>query len=93
MSIKDTRSILFVGIVLLFGCLVGSILTELFIYILPEGVVKEFFTNTWTILGWGNENGWIDFSIIKFRFDIYIKVSVLSLIGMMISWYFLRYFR
>ncbi len=93
MPIKDTKSILFVGIVLLFGCIIGSILTELFIYILPTGVVKEFFTNTWRILGWGNENGWIDFNIIKFRFDVYIKVSVLSLIGMMISWYFLRYFR
>ena len=93
MSIKDTKSIAFVFVVLLFGCIAGSAITELFIQILPNGVVKEFFTNTWTIIGWGKQNGWIDFSIIKFRFDIYIKISVLSLIGMMISWYFLRYFR
>ena len=93
MSIKNTRSIMVVFIVLLFGCIIGSAVSELFTYILPDGVVKDFFTKTWTIIGWGDKNGWIDFNIIKFRFDIYIKVSVLSLIGMMISWYFLRYFR
>ena len=93
MSIKDTRSIVIIFCILLFGCIIGSAITELFIYILPNGVVRDFFTQTWTTIGWGEKNGWIDFSIIKFRFDIYIKISVLSLIGMMISWYFLRYFR
>ena len=93
MPTKNTRSIIIVFMVLLFGCIVGSIVSELFTFILPDGVVRDFFTKTWTTIGWGKENGWIDFNIIKFRFDIYIKVSVLSLIGMIISWYFLRYFR
>ena len=45
MPIRDTKSLLFVSVILLFGCILGSILTELFIYILPSGVVKEFFTS------------------------------------------------
>ena len=32
-------------------------------------------------------------NIIRFKSGFYIDISVLSLIGMMISWYFLRYFR
>ena len=59
---------------------------------LPEGVVKDFFLNS-TELGWGNSDEWIDLNIIKFKTGFYINVSVISLIGMMISWYFLRYFR
>ena len=41
----------------------------------------------------GKSDEWIDLNIIKFKTGLYINVSVVSLIGMMISWYFLRYFR
>ena len=56
MPIKNTRSIIVVFIVLLFGCIIGSAVSELFTYILPDGVVKDFFTKTWTIIGWGDKN-------------------------------------
>tara|TARA_Y100001970_G_scaffold293631_1_gene441811 strand:- start:79 stop:357 length:279 start_codon:yes stop_codon:yes gene_type:complete len=92
MSINNKRSILTVLIILLFGCIVGTALSQLFSLLLPEGVVKEFFLKS-TPIGWGSSSGWIDFNIIKFKSGFYIDVSVLSLIGMMVSWYFLRYFR
>lgn len=92
MSINNKRSIIIVLTILLFGCIVGTGLSQLFSIILPDGVVKQFFLQT-TPIGWGSSDAWIDFNIIKFKSGLYIDVSVLSLIGMMISWYFLRYFR
>ncbi len=91
MSINNKRPILMVLIVLLFGCIIGTALSQLFL-ILPDGVVKQFFLQT-TSVGWGDSDRWIDFNIIRFKSGLYIDISVLSLIGMMISWYFLRYFR
>jgi hypothetical protein len=41
--------------------------------------------------------GWdpliIDLFIINLTFGMYINISVLSIIGMFVSWYFLRYFK
>ena len=92
MSINNKRSILVVLIILLFGCIIGTALSQLFSLILPDSVVKQFFLET-TSIGWGNSSGWVDFNIIRFKSGFYIDISVLSLIGMMISWYSLRYFR
>ena len=92
MSTNNKRSILVVLIILLFGCIIGTALSQLFSLILPDSVVKQFFLKT-TSIGWGNSSGWVDFNIIRFKSGFYIDISVLSLIGMMISWYFLRYFR
>ena len=92
MSINNKRSILVVLIILLFGCIIGTALSQLFSLILPDSVVKQFFLKT-TSIGWGNSSGWVDFNIIRFKSGFYIDISVLSLIGMMVSWYFLRYFR
>ena len=92
MPISSKRSIFMILLILLFGCIIGTTLSQLFSLILPEGVVKQFFLQT-AIIGWGDSTGWIDFNVIRFKSGFYIKISVLSLIGMMVSWYFLRYFR
>lgn len=92
MAINNKRSIVIIFLILFFGCIVGTALSQLFGMILPEGVVKDFLLNS-TPIGWGNSDEWIDFSVIKFKTGFYINISVVSLIGMIISWYFLRYFR
>ena len=92
MPINNKRSILMVLTILLFGCIIGTALSQLFSILLPDGVVKQFFLQT-TSIGWGDSSVSIDFNIIRFKSGFYIDVSVLSLIGMLISWYFLRYFR
>ena len=92
MPINNKRSIIIIFIILFFGCIVGTALSQLFGTILPEGVVKDFLLNS-TSIGWGNSNEWIDLNVIKFKTGFYINISVVSLIGMIISWYFLRYFR
>ena len=92
MATNNSRPIIMIFLILFFGCIVGSALSQLFGSILPEGVVKEFLLNS-TEIGWGSSDNWIDLNVIKIKTGFYISVSVVSLIGMMISWYFLRYFR
>ena len=94
MSINNKRPALLIFIILFFGCIIGTALTLLFGYILPEdNVVTKFLLNQVPI-GWGEKpDQWVDLYVIKFKTGFYFNVSVISLIGMMISWYFLRYFR
>jgi len=92
MATSNKRSTIVIFLILFFGCIVGTAMSQFFGTILPEGVVKDFLLNS-TEIGWGSSNEWIDFNIIKIKTGFYINISVISLIGMMISWYFLRYFR
>ena len=92
MATNNNRSTIIIFFILFFGCVVGTTLSQLFGAILPEGVVKDFLLNS-TEIGWGRSNEWIDLNVIKFKTGFYFSISVVSLIGMMISWYFLRYFR
>ena len=92
MATNNNRSTIIIFFILFFGCVVGTTLSQLFGAILPEGVVKDFLLNS-TEIGWGSSNEWMDLNVIKFKTGFYISISVVSLIGMMISWYFLRYFR
>ena len=92
MATNNNRSTIIIFFILFFGCVVGTTLSQLFGAILPEGVVKDFLLKS-TEIGWGEADSWIDFNVIKIKTGFYISISVVSLIGMMISWYFLRYFR
>ena len=58
-----------------------------------EGVVKDFFLTSNSI-GWGiNPNNWIDLFIIRIKTGFFIDISVVSILGMGISWYYLKYFK
>ena len=92
MKSNNKRSISIILLMLFSGCIIGTALSQLFSVILPHGGVKDFFMQSIS-LGWGSSDAWIDLNIIKFKTGFYIDVSALSLIGMSISWYFLRYFR
>ena len=75
------------------GALIGTLLGELLGMLLPVGVVKDFFLTSRSI-GWGiQSNNWIDLFIIRFKSGLFIDISVVSLLGMAISWYYLRYFK
>ena len=58
---------------------------------IPEGVVKDFFTLKQSLgFDWKE---WIDFGPIRFKAGLEFDVSILSIIGICISWYILRYFK
>jgi len=87
------RSLFFIFLILIIGMLLGTIMSLIIGSILPEGTVKDFFILTKSI-GWGaNENNWVELGFLRFKTGLYIDVSVLSSIGILISWYILRYFK
>ena len=93
MKVSQKRSISFIFLILFIGIIISTILGQFIGGILPDGVVKDFFLMSRSI-GWGIQPGnWIDFNVIRFKTGMFIDISVVSLLGMIISWYFLRYFK
>ena len=93
MKADQKRSIAFIFLVLFIGMITSAILGQLIGGIMPEGVVKEFFLTSISI-GWGTQPGnWIDLYVIRFKSGLFIDISVVSFLGMVIAWYFLRYFK
>jgi len=90
MSSNNKRTVKFVFLILFFGIIAGSILSMLLGFILPEGVVKDFFL-MYQELGWQRTT--INLGVVKITTGFTFEVSVCSLIGLFMSWYFLRYFR
>ena len=93
MKSVQKRSIGFIFLVLFFGVIIGSILSQVIGTFFPEGVVKDFFLTSNSI-GWGiNPNNWIDLFVIRIKTGFFVDISVVSILGMGISWYLLRYFK
>ncbi len=92
------RSIFFVFIVLLIGAMAGTLAGELMAWILPEGVVKDFFLTSvsFDLAGLvGNDSGVIVLDLIMFtlKFGLSLKINFTSILGLTGAYYFLRYFR
>ena len=93
MKSNQKRSISFIFLILFFGMISGSILSQFIGAFFPPGVVKDFFLTSNSI-GWGmHPDNWIDLFIIRFKTGFYVDISVVSILGVGISWYFLRYFK
>ena len=93
MKSDHNRNIAFIFLVLFIGIITSSILSQFIGGILPDGVVKEFFLTSRSI-GWGIQpNNWIDLFVIRFKTGLFIDINIASFLGMIIAWYFLRYFK
>jgi len=93
MTTSSKRSVKIIFISLFFGIILGSIFSQLIGAFLPEGVVKDFFLISRSI-GWGiSPDNWIDLFVIRFKTGFFVDISVVSIFGMGIAWYFLKYFK
>ena len=93
MKSDHKQNIAFIFLVFFIGIITCSILSQLIGGILPDGVVKEFFLTSRSI-GWGIQpNNWIDLFVIRFKTGLFIDINVVSFLGMVIAWYYLRYFK
>ena len=91
MSFKDNKkTIKFIFLILFFGVLFGTMLSMFIGFLLPSGVVKDFFLMTQD-LGWQRTT--LNLGVLRITTGFVFSLSVCSLIGLFISWYFLRYFR
>ena len=92
------RDISLIGIGLFSGAVIGGVIGNLMAWILPEGVVKDFFLTSLTFdvgNSLGSELGIIviDLSIIVFKFGLSVDFNFTSIIGFATAYYILRYFR
>lgn len=88
----------YIALGLFFGAIIGSLFGSLLGWLLPEGVVKDFFNLgvSFDLAGLvGNETGVIviDLLIITLKFGLSISLNIASLIGLAAAYYFLRFFR
>ena len=85
----------FIFLILFSGAIIGSVLGELIGWILPEGVVKQFFLKDITLGIAGDDSGVIvlNLIIITLKFGLSISLNFIGLVGLATSYYFLRFFR
>jgi len=90
MRANEKRSILFLFLILFVGAAAGTALSSFVGLTMPDGVVRDFFLNS-KPLGWDPFT--MNLQIITLTTGFTIDISVASIIGMVVAWYFLRYFR
>ena len=76
--------------VITFGALIGTAMGEILGFVLPEGVVKEFFLRSVTA---SVGPALIDLVMFSFTFGFSIKINSISLIGIGTAYYLLRWWR
>ena len=89
----NKKSIYFILLLIFLGCIIGTALSLFIGFVLPDGVVKDFFLLSKTFGFGASDRSWFDFGFSRFRLGFFFDVSVLSMIGIFISWYILRYFK
>ncbi len=92
------RNVSLIAVGLFLGAAIGGVIGNLLGWILPSGVVKDFFLTSLSMdIGGlaGNEMGVIilDLKIITFKFGLGMSLNFTSVIGLTVAYYILRYFR
>ncbi len=93
---KRNLSLIILG--LFIGAAIGGVIGNLLGWVLPEGVVKDFFLTSLSLdIGGlaGNEMGVLilDLKIITLKFGLAMNFNFTSIIGLTSAYYILRYFR
>ena len=92
------RNISIIAIGLFIGAIIGGVIGNLMGWMLPEGVVKDFFLTSINFdigSSLGNEESIIviDFKIITLKFGLSLSFNFTSIIGLATAYYILRFFR
>jgi len=82
------KSVAFVVLIIIMGALIGSALGEIIAYVVPDGVVKDFFLKSVSAsLGPGT----LDIIILTFTLGFSIKLNIIGVFGIFIAAYLLRW--
>ena len=78
----------FITLIIILGALIGSALGELLAFILPPGVVKEFFLKS-AVASIGP--GTLNIIILTITLGFSLKVNTIGILGIVIAAYLLRW--
>ena len=84
------RSLSITLIILFLGAIIGTVLGELIGYLLPEGVVEQFFLRAALV---GFEPFTINLGVFTVTLGFTIKLNIIGIIGIAFSAYILRWYR
>ncbi len=84
------KPILLAVYTLTLGAIVGTLVGEILGFILPEGVVKQFFLLSKTL---SVGPGTLNIIMLQLTLGLSITLNVISLIGIAIAYYLLRWWR
>ena len=84
------RNLSYILLIIISGAAIGTALSILISFIVPEGVVKDFFLTS-KPLGWDPFT--MNLQIFTATTGFTIDISIVSILGMLVAWYFLRYFK
>lgn len=87
------KRISFILSTIILGMVVGTIASLSISFFLPEGVVKNFFLLSKSFGFGAAENNWVDFGFLRFKAGFFFDISIVSIFGLFVSWYLLRYFK
>ena len=98
MLLFASRNLKVIVLVLFIGSFIGTLFGDLIAFVLPEGVVKQFFLQSteFSLKGlFGEENDAIslDLGAITLILGLKIRFNFATIFGLGVSYYFLRYFR
>ena len=82
------KSVGFIIFVIVVGALMGSALGEVLAFIMPVGVVKDFFLKSITA---SVGPGTLDLILFKITLGFALKLNITGVIGILISAYMLRW--
>jgi hypothetical protein len=88
-GMKQKKSAGAVLLILVFGALIGSTFGEVIGYILPDGVVKQFFIRS---IKPGFDAGTLDLNVFSITFGFRIKLNIVSILGIALAAYILRWY-
>mgnify|MGYP001162591363 FL=1 len=93
---KRNISLIIIG--LFIGSAIGGVLGSLMGWLLPEGVVKDFFLTSisFNLMGNGVDKTGVlilDLNVLVLKFGLSLKFNFTSIIGLASAYYMLRYFR
>jgi len=84
---KRSLGILITSIVL--GMLIGSVFGEIIAYIVPHGVVRDFFLQS---ISPKFGPGSIDLIVVQFTLGFEFKLNMVSVLGIFIAVYYFRWY-
>ena len=82
------KSLAYYMFIIILGGIIGSVLGDAIALVLPAGVVKQFFLESWPF---GIEPTTINLRILKITFGFSIKFNIIGVVGIFLLAYFLRW--